>query len=60
MSNAPEIKVVTHWKGACDGGEGALGHPKVWLTIPRESGEICCPYCGKKFIIDRANAVEEH
>ena len=27
---APETKTVTHWKIACDGGEGALGHPRVW------------------------------
>ena len=64
MSNAaeikPEIKVVTHWTGACDGGEGALGHPRVYLTISRETGEVVCPYCGKKFVIDRAHAVDDH
>ena len=32
---APETEIVTHWKVACDGGEGALGHPRVWLTIPQ-------------------------
>ena len=30
---APETQIVTHWKVACDGGEGALGHPRVWLEI---------------------------
>ncbi len=33
--DAPETKVVTSWKVACDGGEGALGHPRVWLVIPK-------------------------
>ena len=33
---APETQVVTSWKVACDGGEGALGHPRVWLTIPQD------------------------
>ena len=23
---------------ACDGGEGALGHPRVWLAIPEDTG----------------------
>jgi uncharacterized Zn-finger protein len=26
---APETETVTTWKVACDGGEGALGHPRV-------------------------------
>ena len=33
--DAPETQTVTTWKVACDGGEGALGHPRVWLTIPQ-------------------------
>jgi len=33
---------------ACDGGGGALGHPKVYLPFGnRESVE--CYYCGKRF-----------
>ncbi|MDH5453968.1 MAG: zinc-finger domain-containing protein, partial [Paracoccaceae bacterium] len=37
---APETEVVSQWKVACDGGEAALGHPRVWLTIPHESGFV--------------------
>lgn len=33
---------------ACDGGGGALGHPKVYLRFD-ESDEIVCPYCSRKF-----------
>lgn len=32
---------------ACDGGEGALGHPRVWLRI--EHREITCPYCSRHY-----------
>ena len=46
----PEVKVVTSWRVSCDGGEGALGHPRVWLTIPREQGYIDCGYCDARFV----------
>ena len=46
----PETKVVPHWRVACDGGEGALGHPRVWLSIPHERGWIDCPYCDARFV----------
>jgi len=46
----PEIETVTEWRVACDGGEGALGHPRVWLSIPRNRGWVECPYCDKKII----------
>lgn len=48
---APETKTVTVRKIACDGGEGALGHPRVWLTIPHETGQIGCPYCDARYIL---------
>jgi uncharacterized Zn-finger protein len=48
---APETKTVTARKFACDGGEGALGHPRVWLTIPLETGQIDCPYCDARYIL---------
>lgn len=47
---APETEVVSKWKVACDGGEGALGHPRVWLSIPRDEGYVECGYCDKKYI----------
>ncbi len=36
---------------ACDGGGGALGHPKVFLNLAAE-GEIDCPYCGRRYILN--------
>jgi uncharacterized Zn-finger protein len=46
----PEIRIVTAYRVACDGGEGALGHPRVWLQIPSETGFVECPYCDAKLI----------
>lgn len=48
--NAPETEIVETTRIACDGGEGALGHPRVWLMIPPETGFVECGYCDKKFI----------
>lgn len=47
---APETETVSAWRVACDGGEGALGHPRVYLSIPRDRGWVECPYCDKKII----------
>lgn len=34
---------------ACDGGDGSLGHPRVYLTM--KNGEVDCPYCGRHYIL---------
>jgi len=47
---APETEVVDSWRVACDGGEGPLGHPRVWLHIPEDRGWVECGYCDKKFV----------
>ena len=58
--DAPETQTVTSWKVACDGGEGALGHPRVWLSIPQDTGFVECGYCDKRYVIDRAHAHDDH
>ncbi|WP_296416789.1 zinc-finger domain-containing protein [Pseudooctadecabacter sp.] len=56
---APETKIVTDWRIACDGGEGALGHPRVWLQIPRDTGWVECSYCDARYIhASKADAAE--
>ncbi len=45
----PEIVEVETIAVSCDGGGGALGHPKVFLTLV--DGEVECPYCDKKFVL---------
>lgn len=47
---APETEEVEVTRVACDGGEGALGHPRVWLSIGAD-GFVECPYCDKKYIL---------
>ncbi|MCA3693376.1 zinc-finger domain-containing protein [Aquidulcibacter sp.] len=34
---------------ACDGGGGALGHPKVWYEMGDE-GQVECLYCGRLYV----------
>jgi uncharacterized Zn-finger protein len=55
-TQAPETKIVEKSKIACDGGEGALGHPRVWLTIPAETGYVACPYCDAKYVLKGSDA----
>lgn len=47
---APEVEEIETTRISCDGGEGALGHPRVWLSIGPE-GFVECPYCDKKFVL---------
>ena len=49
--DAPETEEVTQKRIACDGGEGALGHPRVWLTIDPEKGWVECGYCDKRYVL---------
>ena len=36
---------------ACDGGGGALGHPRVYLNMEGK-GAIDCPYCGRHYVLE--------
>lgn len=40
---------VTSRTVACDGGGGALGHPRVWLRI--EQTQVACPYCSRLYVL---------
>jgi uncharacterized Zn-finger protein len=46
----PEVILVTTKKVACDGGGGALGHPKVWYDMS-ESDHVECKYCDRVFVL---------
>jgi uncharacterized Zn-finger protein len=35
---------------ACDGGDGALGHPRVWLRIVAH--QVMCPYCSRLYVLN--------
>ncbi len=47
-SSAPETITVDSPVVACDGGGGALGHPRVYLNMGDKT-EIDCPYCGRAY-----------
>ncbi|MEM6680044.1 MAG: zinc-finger domain-containing protein [Pseudomonadota bacterium] len=55
QADVPEMEIVTTRRVCCDGGGGALGHPRVWLTIgPR--GWVECGYCDKRFVLKEGGA----
>lgn len=48
---------VTTRDVACDGGGGALGHPKVYLHIDPDAGDsITCPYCSRMYLLKQVSA----
>lgn len=47
---------VSHVEVACDGGGGALGHPRVFLHIDHEAGDkVVCPYCSRTYVLRAAH-----
>ncbi|MGC8469097.1 MAG: zinc-finger domain-containing protein [Acetobacteraceae bacterium] len=46
---ATEIITVTTRTVACDGGDGPLGHPRVYLRIV--GSEVMCPYCSRLYVL---------
>ena len=54
---APEIIEVETTRVSCDGGGGALGHPKVYLEMGDE-GYVECPYCDRRFVLKKE--AQEH
>ncbi|MEL7130650.1 MAG: zinc-finger domain-containing protein [Pseudomonadota bacterium] len=44
-----DVEIVEHHRVSCNGGGGALGHPKVFYELGDE-GEVICGYCGRHFI----------
>jgi uncharacterized Zn-finger protein len=48
--NAPETIMVDSPRVICDGGDGALGHPRVYLEMGDET-EVDCPYCDRHYVL---------
>ncbi|MBR9825131.1 MAG: zinc-finger domain-containing protein [Alphaproteobacteria bacterium] len=44
-----EIIAVKGHRIACDGGGGALGHPRVFLEMG-EADFVECPYCDRRYV----------
>ena len=47
---APELVYVNTTRVACDGDEGPLGHPRVYLNMG-DTGFVDCPYCDRRYIL---------
>lgn len=56
-STPPETLIVSDWHIACDGGGGALGHPRVWLRLPYDIGVVECGYCDRRYVHE---SVKDH
>lgn len=46
---APEVIVVDGHRVSCDGGGGALGHPKIYMEFG-EDDYVECGYCDRRFV----------
>jgi len=47
---APEVIEVSDEVVACDGGGGALGHPRVYLNLAGRDF-VECGYCDRRFVL---------
>ncbi|XP_067914791.1 NADH dehydrogenase [ubiquinone] iron-sulfur protein 6, mitochondrial [Heterodontus francisci] len=43
------VTEVTDRVVSCDGGGGALGHPKVYINLDKDTKVGTCGYCGLRF-----------
>ncbi len=46
----PETLYVDTPRVACDGDDGALGHPRIFLAI-EAIGAVDCGYCDRRFVL---------
>jgi uncharacterized Zn-finger protein len=60
MLDVIEVCYVDGDSAVCDGGGGALGHPKVYMALDPRTGRVTCSYCGRLFVRhpDRAGQSE--
>jgi uncharacterized Zn-finger protein len=52
LSEGIETIPVHEIEVSCDGGGGALGHPRVFLHIDRAVGFVTCGYCSRRYVLD--------
>ena len=59
--NTSEMQIpfpMTGVRVACDGGGGALGHPRVWLTLDEATRQVRCSYCSRLYVEDKGDEHE--
>ena len=44
-----ETVEINEMVAACSGGDGPLGHPRVYLNLA-PAGRVECPYCSRLFV----------
>ena len=49
-SGDPETVLVDRTRVVCDGGGGALGHPRVFMEMG-EQDWVECGYCDRRFVL---------
>ena len=55
-SSSAQRVTVKSTRVSCDGGGGALGHPKVFMDMGQD-GSVQCKYCDKIFVLSADGAV---
>lgn len=55
----PEVIETAAPRVACDGGGGALGHPRVYLTVGPDH-RVVCPYCSRVFAQVAGTEADHH
>jgi uncharacterized Zn-finger protein len=58
VPDAPEVIAVHSHRLWCDGGDGALGHPRVYMEMGA-AGFVECGYCDRRFVL-AAHATPEN
>lgn len=51
IDDKDDLVIVNSKRVMCDGGGGALGHPRVWLEMG-EDDYVRCKYCDRIFKLD--------
>jgi len=54
-TDQPDFSLVDTRRVSCDGGGGALGHPRVWLELGGDD-EAVCGYCDRRFVLKGGKA----
>ncbi len=61
MDTQPQATEIVHVQSStvsCDGGDGPLGHPRVYLRIT--GVQVTCPYCSKLFVLEEGATDSGH
>jgi len=55
----PEIIETDSTTVSCDGGGGALGHPRIYLNLGAD-GHVDCGYCDRRFVLKAGAKAGSH